>query len=204
MLSAKIAVPSRTLVSGSVELRGRVARDLQLAGELPAGRGQHLHQADGVGRRADHRIERGLLRGERGDEERIEPARGRVLLQQRPVVQREHHLLDLDRQRLAASRQPLRVGALHRVDAEAQVAHPVVDEGDGGDEGRRIAPHALGVLQLVQRFAVEADGNQLPDPPRGGERRRRRRRILPRELRHHRALLAAPPVACAPAGRSSC
>ena len=35
------------------ELRGRVARDLQLAGELPAGRGQHLHQADGVGRRAD-------------------------------------------------------------------------------------------------------------------------------------------------------
>ena len=49
----------------------------------------------------------------------------------------------------------------------AQVADPLLHQRDRGLQRRRVAPDALRVLQLVERFPIEADGDQRADPLRG-------------------------------------
>ena len=163
-----------TLISASVRRCRRERPDAEAARVAAARTGQHLHQAVGIGVRTHDRIEIRFLRDERGDQKRIETAFLRILLQQLPVVDRENHLQDRRGQRFASRRQVLRIRPLHRVDAGAHVAEPLVRERNGGLQLRRIAPHALGVLQFIHRLAVEARRQQRDDAARGRNRRHRR------------------------------
>ena len=151
----------------------RELRQLEPAGVLAAGGRQQLHQAVGVRRRLDVGGEGRLLRDQRGDEVGIELVLVGVVLDQRPVVDREQHPQQLRGQRLPARRQVLRIGPLHDVDAGAQLAALVEDPADGRLNRRRVAPHLLRVVELVERLIVEREAQKGPHHGLVGRQRRR-------------------------------
>jgi hypothetical protein len=92
----------------------------------------------------------------------------REILDHRPVIHREDHLQNLHWQGLATGGHVLRVGALHRVDAKAKIANPVVHERDRRLQWSRIAVDALRVLQLGECRVIELQFDEPRNPVSSG------------------------------------
>ncbi len=139
---------------GLGERRRPVTLQAELARVLPAGGRQHLHQPNRVGRGRDARVEGRLLVDERRHEIRVELVGERVMLNQRPEVEREDHLEHVDRQPRRFLRHVLRIRPLHQDDAPAQVAQLVVHPAECRADERSVAVGALREEQFVAGLLV--------------------------------------------------